>query len=155
MYEDLSDVQLSILNYIKNELSEHGYPPSVREICAHTGLASTSSDHYQLKNLQKKGYLKRDSEKQRAIELVNDNPYGFNKDIVNVPIIGKVAAGTPILAYENYEDMLPLPASFVRSNECFILTVQGSSMINAGIFDGDYVIVRVQQSADNGDIVVR
>jgi repressor LexA len=154
MYEDLSDVQLSILNYIKNELSEHGYPPSVREICAHTGLASTSSVHYQLKNLQKKGYLKRDSEKQRAIELVNDNPYGFNKDIVNVPIIGKVAAGTPILAYENYEDMLPLPASFVRSNECFILTVQGSSMINAGIFDGDYVIVRVQQSADNGDIVV-
>ncbi len=75
MYEDLSDVQLSILNYIKNELSEHGYPPSVREICAHTGLASTSSVHYQLKNLQKKGYLKRDSEKQRAIEHVNDNPY--------------------------------------------------------------------------------
>lgn len=154
MYEDLSDVQLNILNYIKNELSEHGYPPSVREICAHTGLASTSSVHYQLNNLQKKGYLKRESEKQRAIELINDNPYGFNKDIVNVPIIGKVAAGTPILAYENYEDMLPLPASFVKNKECFILTVQGSSMINAGIFDGDYVIVRMQATADNGDIVV-
>ncbi len=154
MYEDLSDIQIAILKFIKNELTEHGYPPTVREICTNTGLASTSSVHYQLKKLQNKGYLKINSDKQRAIELINDNPYGFNKDVVNVPVIGRVAAGTPILAIENYEDSLPLPTTFIKNRECFVLKVQGSSMINAGIFDGDYVIVQVRPVAENGEIVV-
>ena len=98
--------------------------------------------------------MKINSDKQRAIELINDNPYGFNKDVVNVPVIGRVAAGTPILAIENYEDSLPLPTTFIKNRECFVLKVQGSSMINAGIFDGDYVIVQVRPVAENGEIVV-
>lgn len=154
MYEDLSDTQVAILNYIKKGLEDNGYPPSVRELCNYTGLKSTSSIHYQLKNLEQKGYIKRYADKQRAIALVSSKPNTSAKNMVNVPIIGKVAAGTPILAYENYEDEIPLPSSFVKNKKCFILRVQGSSMINAGILDGDFVIVHSTPVAKNGEIVV-
>lgn len=157
MYEDLTGVQIAILEYIKDELHKRNYPPSVREICASVGLNSTSSVHYQLNNLEKKGYLRRDPQKPRALEVVkgnnNDNP-SITEQVVNVPLLGKVAAGAPILAQEDHENYYPLPLSFTNNADCFMLTVQGSSMINAGIMDGDYVVVKRQNSAVDGDIVV-
>ncbi len=157
MYEDLTGVQIAILEYIKDELHKRNYPPSVREICASVGLNSTSSVHYQLNNLEKKGYLRRDPQKPRAMEVVkgnnNDNP-SITEQVVNVPLLGKVAAGAPILAQEDHENYYPLPLSFTNNADCFMLTVQGSSMINAGIMDGDYVVVKRQNSAVDGDIVV-
>lgn len=154
MYEDLSGIQIEILEFIKDELSKHGYPPSVREICTSVGLSSTSSVHHQLNNLEKKGYLKRDPLKPRAMEITKSNSFLTRQEIVDVPIIGKVTAGEPILAIENYEDSFPLPVSFTSNADCFILSVRGSSMINAGILDGDYVIVKQQSTARNGEIVV-
>lgn len=157
MYEDLTGVQIAILEYIKDELHKRNYPPSVREICASVGLNSTSSVHYQLNNLEKKGYLRRDPQKPRALEVVkgnnNDSP-SVTEQVVNVPLLGKVAAGAPILAQEDHENYYPLPLSFTNNADCFMLTVQGSSMINAGIMDGDYVVVKRQNSAVDGDIVV-
>ncbi len=154
MYDDLSGVQIEILDFIKDELNKRGYPPSVREICTSVGLSSTSSVHHQLNNLEKKGYLKRDPLKPRAMEVLNANPFVIRQEIVDVPIIGKVTAGEPILAVENYEDTFPLPVSFTNNSDCFILSVAGNSMINAGILDGDYVIVKQQNIARNGDIIV-
>ena len=154
MYDDLSGVQIEILDFIKDELNKRGFPPSVREICTSVGLSSTSSVHHQLNNLEKKGYLKRDPLKPRAMEVLNANPFVIRQEIVDVPIIGKVTAGEPILAVENYEDTFPLPVSFTNNSDCFILSVAGNSMINAGILDGDYVIVKQQNIARNGDIIV-
>ncbi len=154
MYEDLTGVQIEILEFIKEELSNRGYPPSVREICTSVGLSSTSSVHHQLNNLEKKGYLKRDPLKPRALEVLKTNPFVNRQEIVDIPIIGQVAAGAPLLAVENYEETFPLPVSFTKNSECFILTIRGSSMINAGILDGDFVIVQQQNVANNGDIVV-
>ncbi len=154
MYEDLTGVQYAILEYIKEELLKHGYPPSVREICSSVGLTSTSSVHHQLNNLEKKGYLKRDPLKPRAMEVVRANPFVARQETIDVPILGKVAAGEPILAQEEYDEYFPLPSSFVNNSECFMLTIQGSSMINAGILDGDYVIVKKQNVAKDGEIVV-
>lgn len=157
MYEDLSFKQLKILEFIKKEIQIKGYPPSVREICKAVGLKSTSTVHGHLSRLEEKGYIRRDPTKPRAIEILDkDNTYNYysKKEIVEVPIVGKVTAGEPILAVQNIEDMFPLPLDFIQSDQVFILSVKGESMIEAGILDGDYVIVRQQNYANNGDIIV-
>lgn len=156
MYENISDKQLKILDFIKSELSAKGYPPSVREICEAVGLRSTSTVHGHLEKLEKSGYIRRDSTKPRAIEVINHNPYFTHKEMIDLPIVGKVTAGKPILAVENIEDTFPLPIDFVNldNEKSFILSIEGESMINAGILDGDYVVVRQQSTAENGDIVV-
>lgn len=156
MYEDLSDKQIRILNFIKNELQTKGYPPAVREICKAVNLKSTSTVHGHLSKLEKKGYIRKDPTKPRAIEILDKNDEGIfsRKEIVNVPIVGKVTAGQPILAVENIEDTFPVPVDLVENNSAFMLSVQGESMIEAGILDGDYVLVKQQNIAINGDIVV-
>ncbi|ABR48688.1 SOS-response transcriptional repressor, LexA [Alkaliphilus metalliredigens QYMF] len=157
MYEDLNDNQIKILHYMKSEISQKGYPPSVREICQAVGLKSTSTAHGHLSKLELKGYIRRDATKPRAIEILSQgdeqSPY-IHKEIINVPIVGKVTAGQPILAVENIEDTFPLPIDFVDSESTFILTVKGDSMIDDGIHENDYVVVRQQSDARNGDIVV-
>jgi repressor LexA len=155
MSYNLSKQQAKILNYIKNEVEIKGYPPSVREICAAVGLKSTSTVHGHLAKLEKNGYIRRDPTKPRAIEILdNDTDTIPKKEAVQVPIVGKVTAGQPILAIENVEDTFPVPQDFVDDDNYFMLTIKGTSMINAGIFDGDYVLVKQQQVASNGDIVV-
>lgn len=156
-YEGLSDKQIKILQYIKDELTLRGYPPSIREICKAVGLSSTSSVHAHLNTLEEKGYIKKGNNKRRAIELIDvddiccDMP---RKEIINIPIIGTVTAGQPILAVENVEDTLPISIDFVGNDDSYALKVKGESMIEAGILDGDYVIVNQQHTANNGDIVV-
>jgi repressor LexA len=147
------DNQGKILEYIKSEIQSKGYPPSVREICDAVGLKSTSTVHGHLTRLQKKGLLNRDPMKPRAMEVLGD-PNFARKEIFSVPIVGRVTAGTPILAQENIEDMMLISADFLGEGEHFILLVRGESMINAGILDGDYVVVRKQLHANNGEIVV-
>ncbi|KPU28149.1 hypothetical protein TR13x_02085 [Caloranaerobacter sp. TR13] len=157
MYEDLSFKQLKILEFIKKEIQVKGYPPSVREICKAVGLKSTSTVHGHLSKLEEKGYIRRDPTKPRAIEILDkDNIYNYysKKEIIEIPVVGKVTAGEPILAVQNIEDMFPLPLDFIQSDKVFILSVKGESMIEAGILDGDYVIVRQQNYANNGDIIV-
>lgn len=153
MYEDLSERQNAILNFIKQELKLKGYPPSVREICKAVGLNSTSTVHSHLSTLEKKGYIRRDPTKPRAIELLDSNFFSL-KEMVEVPIVGRVTAGEPILAVENIEDTFPLPLNFVRDDNVFMLSVKGTSMINAGILDNDWVLVKQQDFAKNGDIIV-
>ncbi len=157
MYEDLTAKQRSILRYMKEVVMDKGYPPSVREIGSAVGLRSTSTVHNHLTNLERKGYIRRDPTKPRAVEIF-DIPFheqSFKKHTIQVPIIGNVTAGAPILAFENVEDTFPLPLSFIETEEdVFMLTIQGSSMIDAGILDGDYVVVKKQNTAVNGDIVV-
>ncbi|WP_326909094.1 transcriptional repressor LexA [Sedimentibacter sp. MB31-C6] len=155
--EGLSDKQVKILEYIKDELTFRGYPPSIREICKAVGLSSTSSVHAHLNTLEKKGYIKKGTNKRRALELIDVDDICCNmpkKEIVNVPIIGTVTAGSPILAVENIDDTLPISIDFVGNNDSYVLKVKGESMIEAGILNGDYVIVNSQNTADNGDIVV-
>jgi repressor LexA len=154
MYSDLSNRQISILNFIKKELRKKGYPPSVREIGAAVGLRSSSTVHGHLSTLEEKGYIRRDPTKPRAIEVLAGNSNFVRKEIIDVPIVGKVTAGQPILAVENIDDTFPLPMDFVNNDNVFILSVRGESMINAGILDNDYVLVRQQPNAKNGDIVV-
>ncbi|NTW71303.1 MAG: transcriptional repressor LexA [Eubacteriaceae bacterium] len=156
MYDDLSNKQNEILSYIISEVQRKGYPPSVREICMAVGLRSTSTVHGHLEKLESKGYIKRDPTLPRAIEILGrDMGIGIiTKEIVNVPVVGRVTAGEPILAFENIEDSFPLPVDFIGKNESFILSIKGSSMIEAGILDGDYVIVEKKNTAKNGDIVV-
>ncbi|WP_425447513.1 transcriptional repressor LexA [Dethiothermospora halolimnae] len=155
MYEDLSQNQLKILNFIKSEIENRGYPPAVREICKAVNLKSTSTVHGHLSKLEDKGYIRRDPTKPRAIEILNkDNSYLPKKEVINVPILGKVTAGKPILAVENIEDTFPIPLDFAKNSEVFMLKVQGESMIDAGILDGDFVLVTKQNVANNGDIVV-
>jgi repressor LexA len=158
----LSGRQAAILDVIRKNIREKGYPPSVREIGAAVGLASSSTVHGHLERLQTKGYLRRDPTKPRAIELLEPagewrRPEHGVLPVENVfmaPIVGKVTAGLPITAVQNIEDYFPLPESMVKNDEVFLLQVQGESMIEIGIHHGDYVIVRRQESADNGDIVV-
>lgn len=150
----LSGKQLEVLEFIKSELFKKGYPPSVREICEAVGLKSTSTVHGHLERLERKGLIRRDPTKPRAIEVLDCSPLSIARDMVDVPIVGKVTAGQPILAVENIEDTFPLPADFLRGDDSFILTVRGESMIEAGILDGDYVVVKQQNYANNGDIVV-
>ena len=147
------DTQEKILAFIKQEVREKGYPPSVREICEAVSLKSTATVHGHRQRLEKKGLLHRDEMKPRAIELLGgEEPE--TPPVVTVPLLGEVAAGVPIPAEQEYLEMLPLPESFVGSGEHFILNVRGSSMIDIGILDGDMVVVRRQETADNGEIVV-
>jgi len=153
--DDLSKKQLEVLSFIKKEIYKKGYPPSVREICNAVKLKSTSTVHGHLERLERKGYIRRDPTKPRAIEVLdNSGSLVAKKEMVELPIVGRVTAGLPILAEENVEDYFPVPVEFVGNSDAFMLTVKGDSMINAGIFDGDFVIVRQQSVAKNGDIVV-
>lgn len=147
------DTQEKILEFIKQEIREKGYPPSVREICEAVSLKSTSTVHGHLQRLEKKGLLHRDDMKPRAIEVLAGKERE-TENIVSVPVIGEVAAGVPIPAEQEFIEEMPLPESFVGSGEHFILNVRGTSMIDAGIRDSDMVVVRRQQTADNGEIVV-
>ena len=153
-YGRISKKQQEILDYIKNEILNRGFPPAVREICEAVHLKSTSSVHSHLETLEKNGYIRRDATKPRAIEIIDDNFNLVRREVVNVPLIGTVAAGQPILAVENIETYFPVPAEFMPNEQSFMLRVKGDSMINAGIFDGDQVLVKQQASAENGDIVV-
>lgn len=155
MPEGLTGRQAKILDYLVGTLRERGYPPSVREIGAAVGLSSSSTVHAHLAQLEAKGFIKRDPARSRAIELVDKALYAQpSKEMLNVPLVGRVTAGTPILASENIEDYFPIPTEFVGMGEFFMLKVRGDSMIQAGILDGDHVIVRKQDAAENGDIVV-
>ncbi|MGI6001948.1 MAG: transcriptional repressor LexA, partial [Candidatus Merdisoma sp.] len=140
--------------YIKSQIINKGYPPSVRDICEAVDLKSTSSVHSHLETLEKNGYIRRDPTKPRAIEIIDDNFNLARREVVNVPIVGKVAAGEPILAVENIDSYFPVPMEFMPNEQCFMLKVKGDSMINAGIFDGDTIIVEQSQTARNGDMVV-
>ncbi|GMB09714.1 repressor LexA [Thermolongibacillus altinsuensis] len=151
----LSKRQQQILEFIKHEVQTKGYPPSVREIGEAVGLASSSTVHGHLARLESKGLIRRDPTKPRAIEILDSSPSIPKANVVNVPIVGKVTAGQPITAIENVEEYFPLPERFVSpDDQVFMLQVVGDSMIEAGILNGDYVIVRQQQTANNGDIVV-
>lgn len=146
--------QQRILDYIKENLRAKGYPPSVREICTAVDLKSTSTVHAHLAKLEELGHIRRDPTKPRAIDVLNESPWR-SKTIISVPLVGKVTAGQPILAEQNIEETYPLPAELVgREDNVFMLNVQGDSMINAGIHDGDFILVREQPSANNGDIIV-
>lgn len=156
-YEDLTEKQVKILSYIKHELTQRGYPPSVREICQAVGLSSTSSVHAHLNTLEHKGYIRKANNKRRALEVIDMDDvcnHMPKKEIVNIPIIGTVTAGSPILAVENIEDTLPMASDYIGKNETFALKIRGESMIDAGILDGDYVIINSQATASNGNIVV-
>lgn len=154
----MSNRQQAILEFIKMKVREKGYPPSVREIGEAVGLASSSTVHGHLDRLEKKGLIRRDPTKPRAIEILDGSedtpPPEISAPVRHVPLVGKVTAGQPITATENIEEYLPLPAHMVGDQPVFMLSVSGDSMIEAGIHDGDYVIVRQQQTATNGDIVV-
>lgn len=150
---ELRDKQREIYDFLKVYTENKGYPPSVREICEAVNLRSTSTVHGHLKRLEKKGLIKRDPTKPRALEIIEMS--SSKKEMLNIPIIGKVTAGEPILATENIEDTFPLPIDYISHNEeLFMLKVSGNSMINVGINDGDYAIIEKAQTAKNGDIVV-
>lgn len=154
MYSDLSERQKEILEYIKDQIRTNGYPPSVREIGRAVGLSSSSTVHAHLVKLEQKGYIRKDPIKTRAIIPIDIEPSELVTQSLNLPVVGNVAAGTPILAQQNIEEYLPVPVNFVGSGTHFILKVKGESMIDVGIFDGDYLIVRQQENASNGEIVV-
>ena len=153
-YGRISKKQQEILDYIKNEILNRGFPPAVREICEAVNLKSTSSVHSHLETLEKNGYIRRDPTKPRAIEIMDDTFNLTRREVVNVPVIGRVAAGAPILAEENIENYFPIPMEFMPNEKTFLLSVKGESMINAGILDGDYVLIKQQSNAENGDMVV-
>lgn len=168
--EQLKDRENKILQYMKKEISQKGYPPTVREIGSALNIKSTSTVHKDIENLELKGYLKKDPSKPRALMIVDpesngkssiskqtqDLSYSNNKrtDVIDIPVVGRIAAGTPILADQNVEDTFPIPARFAGKGTSFMLTVSGESMIEAGIFDGDYILVEQQNTANNGDMVV-
>lgn len=155
MNDDLQGKSQEILEFIKQQQMEKGYPPSVREICEAVGLKSTSTVHGHLDRLEKKGHIRRDKTKPRAIEILDeDASFYVPKDLVYVPVLGRVTAGQPILAVENIEETFPLPSQYLPNSDVFMLKVTGESMIGAGIFDGDQVIVKKQEYAENGDYVV-
>ena len=154
MDQTLTAKQQQILSCIKQNLKEKGYPPSVRELCIAVGLSSTSTVHSHLNTLEKKGFIKRDPSKPRTIEILDEEMNWLEDHVSAVPVVGKVTAGAPILAVENIEEYFPLPKHLTRHEEIFMLNVKGTSMINAGILDGDQIIVRHQDSARNGEIVV-
>ena len=150
----ITDKQKEILEFIKACILKTGYPPTVREICEKVQLKSTSSVHSHLEQLEKNGYIHRDPTKPRAIEIVDDTFNLSRRELVNVPLIGTVAAGAPILADENVENYFPIPAELLPNSETFMLKVRGNSMIDVGIYDGDRVIVEQTSVAENGEIVV-
>ena len=149
----ISKKQAEILEYIKSEILRIGYPPAVREICEAVNLRSTSSVHAHLESLEKNGYIRRDPTKPRAIEIMDDSFNLTRREMVNVPMVGQVAAGEPILAEQNITNYFPIPMEFMPNNDTFMLTVKGESMINVGIYDGDYVLVEKCNTARNGDMV--
>ena len=153
-YGKISAKQQEILDFMKQEILNKGYPPTVRDICEAVNLKSTSSVHSHLETLEKNGYIHRDPTKPRAIEIIDDNFNLTRREVVNVPIVGRVAAGEPILAVENIENYFPIPAEFMPNQDTFMLRVKGESMINAGILDGDLIVVMKQDTARNGDMVV-
>lgn len=146
--------QQEILEYIKETILKKGYPPAVREICEAVHLKSTSSVHSHLETLEENGYIRRDPTKPRAIEILDDCFNLTRREVVNVPILGSIAAGQPLLAQENIENYFPIPVDVLPNAEIFMLKVKGESMINAGIYNGDHILVAQQSHADNGDIVV-
>ena len=152
----ISPKQLEILEYIKSEILRVGYPPAVREICEAVHLKSTSSVHSHLETLEKNGYIRRDPTKPRAIEVIDDAFNPSRREMINIPIVGQVAAGQPILAEQNIKEYFPIPMDHIpnNSNDIFMLIVKGESMINAGILNGDYVLVEKRSVADNGEMIV-
>lgn len=150
----ISKKQEEILEYIKSQILQRGFPPAVREICDAVNLKSTSSVHSHLETLEKNGYIRRDPTKPRAIEILDDTFNLTRREMVQVPILGRVAAGEPLLAQENIEDYFPVPVEYMPNNDVFMLEVHGESMINAGILNGDYVIVEKKNTASNGEMVV-
>jgi repressor LexA len=153
-YGRISNKQREILEYLKSQIINKGYPPSVREICEAVRLKSTSSVHSHLETLEKNGYIRRDPSKPRAIEVIDDEFNLTRRELVNIPIVGTITAGQPILAVENIEGYFPVPSEYMPNMETFMLMVKGDSMINAGIFDGDKILVQKQSHARNGDYVV-
>ena len=167
----LKEREQRILDYMREEIRKKGYPPTVREICSALDIKSTSTAHKDISSLVRQGYIKKDPSKPRALMLVESEreadedrygtSFGFpysdgvsHAEVIDIPVVGRIAAGTPILAEQNIEDSFPVPARFVGSNPNFMLTVKGESMIEAGIMDGDYILVEQQETARNGDIVV-
>lgn len=153
-YGKITPKQQEILDFIKSEILNKGYPPAVRDICEAVHLKSTSSVHSHLETLEKNGYIRRDPTKPRAIEIMDDSFYMVRHEVVNVPLVGTVAAGQPILAAENIESYFPIPAEYMPNADTFMLKVKGDSMVNVGIYDGDQILVQQQTSANNGEIVV-
>lgn len=153
-YGKISKKQEEILSFIKSEILKKGYPPAVREICEAVNLKSTSSVHSHLETLEKNGYIRRDPTKPRAIEIIDDEFSLTRRETVNVPIVGTVAAGVPILARQNIENYFPIPSEFMPNTQTFMLRVKGDSMINIGINSGDLVLVEQRNDARNGDVVV-
>lgn len=149
----ISPKQNEILEYIKECIIKQGYPPAVRDICTAVNLKSTSSVHSHLETLEKNGYIRRDPTKPRAIEIIDDEFNLARREMINVPVVGNIAAGEPILATENIEGYFPVLADSIPNGDLFMLNVKGESMINAGIFDGDKVIIKQQKTAHNGEIV--
>ncbi|MEI3246660.1 MAG: transcriptional repressor LexA [Lachnospiraceae bacterium] len=150
----ITEKQQEILDFIKNEILNRGFPPSVRDICEAVHLKSTSSVHAHLETLERNGYIHRDPTKPRAIEIIDDAFNLVRREVVNVPIVGRVAAGEPILAVQNIENYFPIPAEYMPNTETYMLTVHGDSMVNVGILDGDQVLVEKRSYASNGDMVV-
>ncbi len=150
----ISPKQTEILEYIKLQILKRGFPPSVREICEAVDLKSTSSVHSHLETLEKNGYIRRDPTKPRAIEILDDDFNLVRREMANVPVIGSVAAGEPLYAEQNIEDYFPIPVERLPNKQTFLLKVKGESMINAGILDGDMVLVEETSTASNGDMVV-
>ncbi len=153
-YGRISNKQKEILEYLKSQIINKGYPPAVREICEAVKLKSTSSVHSHLETLEKNGYIRRDPSKPRAIEIIDDEFNLTRREVVNVPIVGTITAGQPILAVENYNGYFPIPSEYMPNEETFMLMVKGDSMINVGIFNGDKILVQRQSHAKNGDFVV-
>ncbi|MGL5694979.1 MAG: transcriptional repressor LexA, partial [Peptostreptococcaceae bacterium] len=159
MYLDLSEKQALVLEFIKNQLTVKGYPPSVREICTAVNIKSTSTVHGYLNKLESLGYIRRDPTKPRAIEVLDGNSStsnisGLNQEILTLPLVGQITAGNPILAQENVEEYIPLPSNLINGSNNFVLRVKGDSMINAGILNEDYIIVDKRSIASNSQIVV-
>ena len=158
MYSNLTDKQIAILEFIKSEISKKGYPPAVRELCDAVNLRSTSTVHSHLNKLEKLGYIRKDPTKPRAIEVLDkarddDDVMGLHQEMINLPLIGQITAGEPIFAEQNIEEYIPLPASLVSGKDNFVLRVKGDSMVNAGILNGDYVVVDKKNTAANGQMV--
>jgi len=150
----ISTKQREILEYIKAQILERGFPPAVRDICEAVNLKSTSSVHSHLETLEKNGYIRRDPTKPRAIEILDESFNFTRREMVNVPLVGRVAAGEPLLAEQNVENYFPIPMEFMPNAQTFMLTVKGESMVNAGIFDGDMVLVEQRNYARNGEMIV-
>jgi repressor LexA len=153
-YGRITQKQSEILEYIKSQILNKGYPPSVRDICSAVNLKSTSSVHAHLESLEKNGYIRRDPTKPRTIEIIDDNFNLTRREMVNVPVLGQVAAGEPVLAVDNITGYFPIPSEFMPNEETFILTVKGDSMINIGIYNGDQIVVEKCNTAENGEIIV-